>query len=225
MKTEWFMCNNKPIKVDADAGYDGYLWSTGETTPSIYVNSIGNYEVTVFNNYGDTKCESSKTISLQNSSVASITAIEISDWSQDNNAISVYVEGDGNYEFSIDNQNYQDSNVFENLRINDYYVFVRDKNGCGNAIEKVYLLYYPRFFTPNGDGYNDTWQVINSDLEKNNKVYIFDRFGKLLTEISPFEKGWNGTFNGRPLPENEYWFKLERQNGETYHGHFSLKRN
>jgi hypothetical protein len=40
-----------------------------------------------------------------------------------------------------------------------YTVYVRDKNGCGIVTDKVYLLMYPKFFTPNGDGYNDTWSI------------------------------------------------------------------
>ena len=106
----------------------------------------------------------------------------------------------------------------------DYQIYVRDKNGCGIAEQDIYLLFYPRFFTPNGDGFHDFWQLFNSEQEPTNKIYIFDRYGKLLKQISPEGPGWDGTFNGNPVPSSDYWFRVERSNGAVYNGHFSLKR-
>jgi gliding motility-associated-like protein len=138
--------------------------------------------------------------------------------------ISVFVSGDGDYEYSLDGINYQDSNEFFNLNIDEYTVCVRDKNGCGITTDDVYLLYYPKFFTPNSDGYHDYWQLINSEKEPQNQIFIYDRYGKLIKQISPSNIGWDGTLNGNPLPTNDYWFTLIRQNGKEYRGHFTLKR-
>jgi gliding motility-associated-like protein len=85
-------------------------------------------------------------------------------------------------------------------------------------------LDYPRYFTPNGDGYNDNWNIENLDLLPKSTITIFNRFGKLLKEISPTSVGWNGMFNGTALPATDYWFNLTFENGKIIKGHFSLKR-
>lgn len=224
MEEYWTICEEDTVEIIADAGYDEYLWSTGETGRSIIVDTAGTYEITATNIYGNLSCSTSKTVTVTNSNIATITDIETVDWTQNDNVITVFVEGNGDYEYSLDGFIYQDSNEFSNLIIDDYTIYVRDKNGCGIATESLYLLYYPNFFTPNNDGYNDTWQIINSIREPNNKIYIFDRYGKLLKQLSPMDAGWDGTFNGNQLPSNDYWFLLERQNGKTYRGHFTLKR-
>ena len=224
MEQQWPICEGNSVRVSADAGYDEYLWSTGEMSSSILVNTPGTYEVTATNRYGNLSCEVSKTITVVASNIATIVRVDTIDWTQDANKIVVFVEGNGAYEYSIDGINYQDSNEFTNLSIAEYVVSVRDKNGCGIATESVYLLYYPLFFTPNNDGYNDTWQLLNSKREPNNKIYIYDRYGKLLKQLNPSGNGWDGTYNGQQLSSNDYWFVLERQNGQTYRGHFTLRR-
>jgi gliding motility-associated-like protein len=83
---------------------------------------------------------------------------------------------------------------------------------------------YPKFFTPNGDGHNDTWNIQFSDLEKNTTVKIFDRYGKLLKELGYNSNGWDGSYTGQELPATDYWFVVTRENGKEYKGHFSLKR-
>ncbi len=224
LEEQWSICEGDTVEISADARFDEYLWSTGETTPSIIVDEIGNYEVTVTTIYGNIRCEDTQIVTVVQSDIAVITNIETVDWSQSNNEISIYVEGNGDYEYSIDGINYQNSNIFSYLTIDEYRVYVRDKNGCGVVSEEVYLLYYPKIFTPNGDGTNDTWQLKNSRNEQNNRVFIYDRYGKLIKQIIPNSYGWDGTFNGSTLPNSDYWFVLKRQNGKEYRGHFSLKR-
>ena len=106
---------------------------------------------------------------------------------------------------------------------------VRDKNGCGLAITSVTVIDYPKFFTPNGDGYNDTWNIAGINAQPNAQIFIFDRYGKLLKQISPTGDGWNGTFNGHNLPSADYWFTvkyIEPNSGDKkeYSAHFALKR-
>lgn len=88
----------------------------------------------------------------------------------------------------------------------------------------VYLLDAPLFFTPNGDGYNDTWHIISARSELNMTVYIYDRFGKLIKILKPNDSGWNGSYNNQQLPASDYWYVVERPNEPLIKGHFSLKR-
>jgi gliding motility-associated-like protein len=82
---------------------------------------------------------------------------------------------------------------------------------------------YPKYFTPNGDSYNDTWKIKFSQKEPDLKIAIFDRYGKLLKTMNRFE-GWDGKLNGRDLPSDDYWFVVTRKNGKEFRGHFAMKR-
>jgi len=89
--------------------------------------------------------------------------------------------------------------------------------------QTINLLNYPRFFTPNNDGYHDRWHI--KGLPNSNAVIlIYDRYGKLLKQLSSIGEGWDGTFNGRNMPPDDYWFQLNLEDGTNYNGHFSLVR-
>jgi gliding motility-associated-like protein len=224
IEDELVLCQDEPLVISIEDDYDEYLWSTGDTTSSIAITAPGIYEVSAFFNHPELSCETSTTFEVFLSNQATITDVTTVDWSQNNNSITILVEGSGEYEFSIDGISYQDSNIFSNLTEYEYLVYIRDKNGCGETLRRVYLLDYPQFFTPNGDGINDRWQIINSVQEIFTKIYIFDRYGKLIADINPAGTGWDGTLNGRAMPSNDYWFRVEREDGRVFTGHFTLKR-
>lgn len=219
-----YLCEGFTAVLNAEAGYAAYQWSTGETTKSITVDSAGTYTVTVSNFFQGLSCEASKEYVVITSSVPTIQNISISDWSADQNSVVVSVSGSGEYVYSVDMINFQSSNTFINLPAGDYTVYVKDENGCGTAISKFVLLNYPKFFTPNGDGYNDTWHIQFSSFEPNLSVDIFDRFSKFLIRLKSGDVGWDGTYNGNILPSTDYWFVVTRQDGGIHRGHFSLKR-
>lgn len=223
LDTEYFLCENQPLTINAGNGFDEYLWSTGETTASITINTIDTYSLIVTNIQGNTRCETNFSFDVIATSVQ-INDVIVEDWSLTNNSITVEVNGIGDFEYSIDGINYQSSNVFTRLTIDQYTVFVRDLNGCSTVSQSVAMLYYPRFFTPNGDGFHDYWQIINSRYEPDSKVYIYDRYGKLLKQINADGIGWDGTYNGALLPSSDYWFIVERENGLVHKGHFTLLR-
>lgn len=212
-------------KINDEPSNYHYLWSTGETTYKINVNQPGNYQVTTINPL--TFCEKSRTISVLPSNIAAFDNIKVVD-ATSNNTIAVFVSGEGDYEYSFNNPNgpYQDSNFFENVPPGLHNVYVRDKNNCGTVSNIVSVIGFPRFFTPNNDSYHDTWHVygINDPDHFDSKVYIFDRFGKLLKELSPRGPGWDGTFNGNIMPANDYWFFVKLQDGRVFRNHFTLKR-
>ena len=83
---------------------------------------------------------------------------------------------------------------------------------------------YPKFFTPNGDGYNDFWKIKFSENEPHLMVTIFDRYGKFIKQFGSSSQGWDGNYLGEQLPSTDYWFVVTRENGKEFKGHFTLKR-
>lgn len=209
-----------------------YQWYLGETKIE---NAQGYYyeaatDGTYFCKVTDvsTNCERTRTEKVISSEVAVIDGVQVEDLSENSKA-TILVSGTGKYEYALDNHYgpYQDSNVFENVEMGFHTVYVNDKNGCGMIPQNIAVVGAPNFFTPNGDGYNDLWKPkgISSEFNKKTVVYIFDRFGKLLSQIANGESdGWDGTFNGNPMPSDDYWYVIKMEDGREAKGHFSLKR-
>lgn len=224
MKDNYYVCENGFTRITADAGFDSYTWSTGATTREITVTTAGNYSVTVTKNHGTLVCSSTKSITVELSNKATIVEIETMDWTSYDNSITIIVSGQGVYEYSLDGIHFQSSNQFFGLPNGEYTVYVNDLYGCGVAEEDVYLLMYPKFFTPNGDSYNDVWGIKFHENEPNLKVHIFDRYGKFLKQLTLKDPVWDGTYNGEMMPSTDYWFVVYRENGKEHRGHFSMKR-
>ena len=106
---------------------------------------------------------------------------------------------------------------------------VEDSKGC--TAQQVFYVDYvdidiPRFFTPNGDGENDTWSPRNTQQYPNILTQIYDRYGRLLKELSRAET-WDGTYNGKALPTGDYWYIItlgEEDDSREFKGHFTLFR-
>ena len=206
---------------------DGIIVGNTVNDPSILkVNLKGVYTVEVTNkSFG---CSRTRTITVNPSNIATLLPIKIVDLT-DENSVTVMVTGIGSYEFSLDEPTgpWQDSTVFDNVSAGIHEIYINDKNGCGVVNETIAVIGTSKFFTPNNDGYNDYWNVegINENFNSKSIIYIFDRYGKLLKQWVPtIDKGWNGTFNGIPLPADDYWFTLKLEDGREAKGHFSLKR-
>ena len=158
-----------------------------------------------------------------------IVAYEVSQDFSDNQSITVTATGQGNnFEYQLDNGPFQDSNVFEHVSSGIHNITVRDKNGCGSTTIQALVVNYPKYFTPNGDGYNDTWNIKDLSSQSNANITIYDRFGKILTQIKPNNSGWDGTYNGHLMPSDDYWFSVsytdEHQVNQEFKAHFAMKR-
>ena len=145
----------------------------------------------------------------------------------DNTITAIATPQSADFEYMLNNEGWQQSNVFTNVSEGIYTLSVRNKFGCGEISTSVVITDYPKFFTPNGDGYNDYWNIGGRIGVDALKVYVFDRYGKLIKDLTNNETGWDGTFEGRTLPADDYWFRvIYSKDGTTgeYMNHFSLKR-
>jgi gliding motility-associated-like protein len=234
------VCSNLPTFTKVlDAGIlDGspttnytYAWSfngnaiAGETNYTLTVNTAGLYTVLVTNNQG---CSRTRTFTVVASDKANITDVKIIDLAE-SNSITVSVAASlGDYVYALDDENgsYQTDAIFSNVSAGIHTVFVKDLNGCGIKRKEVAVLGIPNFFTPNNDGNNDYWNIkgVNASFNANTIIYIFDRYGKLVKQISPLNQGWDGTFNGQQMAATDYWYSIQLEDGRLVKGHFALKR-
>lgn len=241
LKPEYFICEDyetgtllNPAILDTGITTSNYIfeWTLdgnpyGGNTSSITTSQIGNYAVKITNT--NTNCINTAVTKV--AKYAPYLEITYSDAFENPSFISVNVlgAGSGNYEYQIDDSLFQDSNIFNNISPGEHTISVRDKNGhCNPAPINAVIINYPKYFTPNGDGYHETWNITHLiSTNPDAPIFIFDRLGKLIKEITPSTDGWNGMYNGEPLPSSDYWFTVnysEKGTAKIFKAHFSLKR-
>ncbi|RAR47758.1 Ig-like domain-containing protein [Flavobacterium lacus] len=215
------LCEGTVITLNAGVSNATYLWSTGETSQSIQVNNNANYSVVV-TSLAAGNCSKTKNFTIVQYDIPVIETVVVKDTS-----VEIIVSGNGEYEYSIDGFTYQDSNIFTVGEGGLYTAYVREKiNNCGYSDEVTFVvLLVPPFFTPNGDGINDVFYLKGMAFYPNSSMSIFNRYGKLIKQITPSNPFWDGTFEGENLPADDYWYVLKIDNATPERkGHFSLKR-
>jgi gliding motility-associated-like protein len=232
----------KSIGIENPSTIYDYVWTTpsGEILvgPEIQIREGGNYSVEATTTDG-TECSFQEEIFVNEFAIANLTTqdIEVID-NSDNNSIRINTNnlGIGQYEFALENENgvqtlFQDEPFFENLVGDIYTILVRDKNGCGtNSTLSVPVIQFPKFFTPNNDLQNDTWRIkgASSQFYPGSKISIYDRYGKLVASLDIDGPGWDGTYNSRILPSDDYWFSVlligSDEEPREFNGNFSLLR-
>lgn len=237
--------NYDPILIDTGLpeGTYNFVWLldgsvlSGVTGPRLEVTQAGSYTVEVTNDV--TGCSSSSSATFTRSTPPEFTVAPLTLAFEEEHAVLITGGGgSGDYEFSVDNGPWISADgdgtlTIDGLSAGNHYVRGRDLNGCGVTVNTISFIDYPKFFTPNEDGYNDRWNIIGLGEENAGaKIYIFDRYGKLLKQLSPSAQGWDGTFNGKMMPSGDYWFLIEylqlqpdgKMEKAEFKANFTLKR-
>uniref|UniRef100_UPI0040471DCC T9SS type B sorting domain-containing protein n=1 Tax=Flavobacterium sp. TaxID=239 RepID=UPI0040471DCC len=227
-----FQSHHLDSGIPNTANYDFNWYFNGAPIPtatqSTYdATEAGSYYVELQNI--TTGCSNtSNTITVNEINNATDFTYTVTNAFTDNATITITViDGNGSLLYQLDDRDLQDSNVFTGVSAGEHIVTVVDEKGCTYLEKSILVVDYPKFFTPNGDGYNETWNIFSLRGQSNTKIYIFDRYGKLIKQISPESQGWDGTFNGKQLPSADYWFTVEyeeNQQKKVFKAHFSLKR-
>ncbi|WP_298763663.1 T9SS type B sorting domain-containing protein [uncultured Polaribacter sp.] len=248
--------NNTPLTISAENPGEIYTYEWTDMAGNVVGDSQtldvvvgGNYTVTATTTNG-TNCSRTEIISVNESNPAIllpefVTVVDEGNNIGSENNLSVNIDvinnnlGIGDYQFALRNDDdntttlFQDEPIFENLAGGIYTIIVNDKNGCSpDTTLQISVLQFPKFFTPNGDGVNDTWVVkgANKAFYPNSSINIFNRFGKLVAQIPLESGGWNGTFNGKLLSSDDYWYNITLIPADTSKptihkkGNFSLLR-
>ncbi|MBL4663677.1 MAG: T9SS type B sorting domain-containing protein, partial [Flavobacteriaceae bacterium] len=220
------------IDTGLDPSLYTFLWTfngeilPNEIGPSIVALQGGEYTVTVTDL--ERGCEATFTTTVIVSSPPETYDVQVTGAFASSHTIEATATGEGTYIFQLDDGAFQDSGTFTGVEPGSHTVTITDANGCGSVTIELGVIDYPRFMTPNQDGFHDTWNIIGiANGDPSAKIYIFDKFGKLLKQISPLGIGWDGTYIGNPLPSSDYWFRVEYKENDTqkeFRGHFTLKR-
>ncbi|MDR2010452.1 MAG: T9SS type B sorting domain-containing protein [Bacteroidales bacterium] len=214
------LCDGDVYTLSPKEEYYKYLWNTGSNLPYIEVREPGTYRVTVFDSYN---CSNSASINIKYQSDPVILGVEVKP-----GGVFIYGdEGTPPYQYSLDEDMWQNENVFYNYPSGNYTASIRDKNHCKASIdfflEAIYMI--PSFFTPNADGYNDVWKLEGLYHFPNAVVKVFDRYGKEIYEFNASGDGWDGTYLGEPVPSDTYWYIIDLGiSKEIIKGHVTIKR-
>ncbi|MBF4493622.1 T9SS type B sorting domain-containing protein [Flavobacterium sp. MR2016-29] len=226
-----------PVQLDSGLNSNIYTvdWflegSKISTGPAYTAIKEGTYTVVstkITPNIGDDCGYSTTTVIVEKSSPA-IATVTVTDAFEDNIDIIVNLtNGFGTYEYQLDDGSFQTSNVFSDVDSGEHVITIKDiKGNCDDQILIANVLKYPKFFTPNNDGFHDTWNITDLAFQPDAVINIFDRYGKFLKQLKPSGPGWDGNYNGSPLPSSDYWFQaFYTQNGvsQIFKSHFTLKR-
>ncbi len=124
------------------------------------------------------------------------------------------------------------ANVFEDT---EFLLTVGNEYGC-RAVDTVWIytsaeidprevLNIPNAITPNGDGVNDNWNIRNLHLYPNNEIIILNRWGGEMYRQGPYNRNWDGTFNGTPSPAGTYYYLIKLNNiGQVLSGPLTVIR-
>jgi gliding motility-associated-like protein len=203
-----------------------------ETSSELTANQPGVYAVTATNI--TTGCEATDAVTVTEVIAPSFDVEIITQAFSQTAAIEItLLNAAENVEFQLNDGEWislspgQTTLILNTQNFGTQTIRARDSGGCGIVERTITVIDYPDFFTPNEDGINDTWNI---DLDQpGSSLHIFDRYGKLLKELKPGGLGWDGTFNGKPMPAQSYWFRIdyvEPLTGQpnTFRSHFILKR-
>ena len=213
------LCLGVTLELSPEGNYDYYKWNNGSSASSILVSYPGHYTLTVSDIYG---CSASTGININYEDSPVITDIN-----EVYGNITVIAEGGYlPYQYSIDNDQWQNENIFNNCKEGEHTVTVIDANKCPTSAEITVNQAYRviSFFTPNNDGFNDTWEIEGFFLFPNATATIFDRFGKQLYSFQGGDQGWNGTYQGKAVPSDTYWYVIDFGHGKPLKGPVTIKR-
>jgi gliding motility-associated-like protein len=213
----WFDENDNDITIDSANDF-------------LEINKQGKYTV-IAKMLDGTDCTRTKTFNVTASETPVIRVINVKD-NAPNNQIAIIIEGIGQYEFALDDNDFEpgnapDGHIFYNVSEGLHTIRIIDINGCGEVTAEVPIISFPKFITPNNDGINDRWQIKGNEAYSLIGVSIFDRNGRVISQFTNQDAGWDGTYLGKKAQQTDYWFVatfIDNKGQKIIRkGHFSLK--
>ena len=217
------------ITLNADDGFTSYTWLPDNTTGKTksLPSDVGPHQI-ILNAQFHT-CGTIDTFNVEvfrNPDISSDQPFYMQ--------VAIHADsGAAPYEYKIDNYPYSATDsVYNGVGPGDHQISIRDAKGCvavqSITVERVDIM-IPNYFTPNNDSKNDRWYIGGIENFPSATIKIYDRYGVLLATFTGADflnqAGWDGTYEGKVLPSDDYWYYLEVNDGrKPYAGHVTLKR-
>lgn len=211
------LCSNSMVTLQAQTNITNpsFTWSTNQISTSIMVNTSGLYSVEISGDNCTFETIIFNVIDIEDPVIESVIS--------NGNNIVITTQNTGDFLYALDDNIFQLDNTFYNVEGGLYNIFVKQQN-CSTAVSLEYLHFYiPKYFTPNNDGVNDGFDLSGIELYDSSQVSIFDRYGKLLKFSRNTSFSWDGTYNNKPMPTDDYWYVVIIDN-QKFMGNFTLKR-
>ena len=224
-------CNRESVTITAQVQgavlpIASYTWTGGASSSSIMVTQAGPYWVEVTDDNGCTV----KSNTLDITEWYTMPDASLEQVGLDSMLITPIGDEAMPWIYQLDN----DTTFIDGLSFSSYAgqheLFITDQNGCKAVVPfvielKLVEIKIPAFFTPNDDDLNDTWEIENIEYYPNALIQIYDRYHKLLVEYKGCDPGWDGMYNGHPMPSDDYWYYIRDIHiGRPKSGHFRLHR-
>ncbi len=211
-------CDGQSIDIKATYSGGNVKWANGAVTDNITIQQSGVYNATVKNASG---CEVSQSINVQFNAnptlqMADVTICDLRNESVKLTAPPQFVKYEWNGQIG--------NNTFTTKTVGSVTLKVTDINGCTatqviNVSSECKNVYVPNTFTPNNDGYNDTWKIEGLDLQPNAMIRVFNRSGETIYNSMGYATQWDGTFKGNKLPSGTYYYIINlKTTGQTLSG-------
>lgn len=202
---EQSLCEGEFILMDAGNPGSDYNWNTGENTQTIQISEQGEYSVLVSNDY----CNDSDTTFLTVHAHPSYNGS--TELCSDQQLMLSALENGSGYIWSTGDTTVDIIVTESGLYWNSYL----DSNNCERAdtiiiklSDEAEQIFAPNSFTPDGDGLNDSWQVVGVGLKNEFEILVFNRWGDLIWGSKDLNASWDGTFKGGPAESGVYAYKL-----------------
>ncbi len=209
-------CNGDSITISVPSiPTNTYIWNTGAVVSSITVDTTGTWTLVVTDTV--TGCTNSDSITTVVSPLPTVNA-GVDDTISLGNSITLSGSGSGTFNWSpsatLDIATSQNP-VATPTTTTTYTLAVTNINGCSATdsvrivVEQGYEFVIHTVITPNGDGFNDVWNIRNIEFYPNNEVIIFNRYGQKVFGMTGYDNSWDGTFGGSPVPDGTYYYVLK----------------
>ncbi|MCK4630150.1 MAG: gliding motility-associated C-terminal domain-containing protein, partial [Bacteroidales bacterium] len=229
--------NTGMIDLDVSGGIEpySYLWMDGTAESSRSLLQAGDYTVIILDK---NSCSLDTTITLAQPAPLTVSGVITDAYCPDMPDGEIEINVEGGYVASTyyylwsDNvpSSYINDSYIEELTADIYTVIITDDNNCELRDtfevkhENTQCLEIPTAFSPNGDGINDYWQIGLIELYPKAVIEIFNRWGKIVFKSeNGYDPPWYGTYKGRSLPVDSYYYFIDLQNGtKPLDGHVTI---
>lgn len=218
------LCAGDPIILDAGNAGSSYAWSTGAVSRTIHPTGTGTYSVVVDNGY----CDATDSVRLIFNPVPDRMPAHTYYTCLDEEPHAVQVDA-GNPGSTFLWADGRDAQVIRAMQYGWYSVEITNSFGCtrlDSALVEEFCqptLFLPNTFTPNGDGRNDEWLPVGNNIAEY-EAWVYDRWGAVLFHTTSADRGWDGTANGRPVPNDIYVYVVSYRLQEDSSGRLGFQQ-